>query len=224
MKLVVYLRVSTVRQGHSGLGLEAQRESIRSFAQMRGAEVIGEYVEIESGARSDRPALAAALAHAKRERGELIVARLDRLARNVAFVSALLQEGVELRVVDMPEASRLLLHVMAAVAEHERQAISERTKAALTAAKARGVLLGNGGRLKAEQARLAAHHLSQENAAAFEEIRAAGITTVRGWAAELNRREIASPEGGCWGPGNAGRLIKRLKLGKIAPMLHEAAT
>ena len=141
-KAVSYLRVSTQRQGASGLGLEAQRRAVEAFCAANGYRIVAEFVEIESGRRSDRPVLRDALARAKSSRSTLVIAKLDRLARNVAFIANLMESGVEFRACDMPEANRLLLHVMAAVAEQEARAISERTRTALQAAKARGVRLG----------------------------------------------------------------------------------
>src|SRR5215207_6050100 len=140
-RFTAYLRVSTARQGQSGLGLEAQRQSVAEHVNGHGV-LLAEYVEIESGRRSDRPQLSAALAHARATGATLIVAKLDRLARNVAFIAALMDAGVEFVACDMPMANRLTVHVLAAVAEHEAAMISARTKAALTAAKARGVKLG----------------------------------------------------------------------------------
>ncbi len=142
-KLVAYVRVSTAGQGASGLGLEGQQAAIDAYAKSSGGSVIAMYVEVESGKRSDRPALARALAHAKRAKAVLVVAKLDRLARNVAFLSAMLEAGVEFIAVDNPTANRLTVHILAAVAEAEAKAISERTKAALAAAKARGTKLGS---------------------------------------------------------------------------------
>ena len=126
MHYVTYLRVSTDRQGKSGLGLDAQRKAVADHVAGKG-EIAAEYVEIESGKKNDRPQLARALAEAKRIGAVLLIAKLDRLARNVAFIANLLEAGVEIAAADMPEANRFLLHVMAAVAEHEAQAISERT-------------------------------------------------------------------------------------------------
>lgn len=133
MKFVTYLRVSTERQGQSGLGLEAQRAAVAAHVFGRG-EVVAEYVEVESGKVAVRPELEKALAEAKREGAILLIAKLDRLSRNVAFIANLLESGVEVAAADMPEANRFVLHIMAAVAEQEGRAISERTKAALAAA------------------------------------------------------------------------------------------
>src|SRR5271170_1318580 len=141
-KFVSYLRVSTVRQGISGLGLEAQRESVASYLKGGHWSLVREVVEIESGKRNDRPAIAEALRLCRLHGATLVIAKLDRLARNVHFVSSLMESGVEFVAVDFPQANRLTIHILAAVAEHEAKAISERTKAALAAAKARGVKLG----------------------------------------------------------------------------------
>lgn len=142
-KLISYCRVSTERQGTSGLGLQAQESAIDTYAKQTGGSLIGRFVEVESGKRADRPELARALAHAKRTKAVLVVAKLDRLARNVAFLSRLMESGVEFIAVDNPSANRLTVHILAAVAEAEAKAVSERTKAALAAAKARGMLLGS---------------------------------------------------------------------------------
>ena len=139
---LAYIRVSTLKQGASGLGLEAQREAVVEFCREQSLELVAEYQEIESGRHNARPVLAKALAHAKRSKAILVIARLDRLARNVFFISGLMESGAEFRAVDIPEANRLLLHIMSAVAEAEASAISSRTKAALRAAKDRGTRLG----------------------------------------------------------------------------------
>jgi DNA invertase Pin-like site-specific DNA recombinase len=141
-KAVSYLRVSTQRQGATGLGLEAQRSAVEAFCEAQGYQIVEEFVEVESGKRSDRPVLREALARARSSKATLVIAKLDRLARNVAFIANLMESGVEFVAVDMPDAKGFFLHVMAAVAEHEARAISERTRNALAAAKARGVALG----------------------------------------------------------------------------------
>jgi DNA invertase Pin-like site-specific DNA recombinase len=149
-KFVAYYRVSTDKQGASGLGLEAQARAVAAFVADNGAEVVEAFTEVESGRRNNRPQLAAALAYAKRHRATLVIAKLDRLARNVHFISGLLEGGVDFIALDIPSANRLLLHIMAAVAEEEARAISARTKAAMEAAKARGVRMGNPGNLDRE--------------------------------------------------------------------------
>lgn len=142
-QVVSYFRVSTKKQGASGLGIEAQKAAVAAFARETGAAVLKEFVEVESGKRADRPELAAALAFAKRAGASLVVAKLDRLARNVAFLSRLMEAGVDFTACDMPHANRFTIHIMAAMAEHEREMISARTKAALGQAKARGTALGS---------------------------------------------------------------------------------
>jgi DNA invertase Pin-like site-specific DNA recombinase len=141
--IVAYYRVSTKQQGESGLGLEGQAAAVEGFARQAGKPIIARYLEVESGRRSDRPELARALAHARRSKATLVVAKLDRLARNVAFLSSLMESKVEFVACDNPHANKLTIHLLAAVAEHEAEMISQRTKAALAAAKARGVALGS---------------------------------------------------------------------------------
>ena len=146
-RFVSYLRVSTDKQGASGLGLEAQRDAVsRHVAGAKGV-LVAEHREIESGKRNDRPEIAAALAACRLRHASLIIVKLDRLARNVHFISGLMESGVEFVAVDIPMANRLTVHILAAVAEHEREMISQRTKAALAAAKTRGVELGRYGRM-----------------------------------------------------------------------------
>jgi DNA invertase Pin-like site-specific DNA recombinase len=141
--VIAYYRVSTRQQGHSGLGLEGQRAAVEAYAGQTGAQIRASYIEVESGKRSDRPELARALAHARRSRATLVVAKLDRLARNVEFLAKLMNSEVEFVACDNPAANRLTLHILAAVAEAEAKATSDRTKAALAAAKARGTKLGS---------------------------------------------------------------------------------
>lgn len=140
--LIAYFRVSSKRQGRSGLGLEAQESDATAYAHQHGGKILTSYTEVESGKRSDRPELARAIAHAKRARATLVVAKLDRLARNVAFTSKLMDAGVDFVCCDNPHANRLTIHILAAVAEDEARRISERTKSALAAAKRRGTKLG----------------------------------------------------------------------------------
>jgi DNA invertase Pin-like site-specific DNA recombinase len=220
-RFVAYLRVSTDKQGKSGLGLEAQREAIARFLDGGEWKLIGEFVEIESGKRNDRPQLATALKHAKRTGATLVIAKLDRLARNVAFVSNLMESGAEFVAVDNPHANRLTIHILAAVAEDEARRISERTKAALAAAKARGVKLGglrgDGSHLRGYHAegtkavRARAAERAEEMAPLVKEIRSIGITTARGIAAELNRRGILPPRRGQWHTASVSRLLSRLR-------------
>ena len=141
-KIVSYLRVSTVRQGESGLGLDAQRAAVEAFCKRTSSTIAREFVEVESGRHDDRPKLAEALAFARRTRATLLVAKLDRLSRSVRFIATVMDSGVEFAAADMPDANRMMLHLLAAIAEGEAKAISDRTKAALAAYKARGGRLG----------------------------------------------------------------------------------
>jgi len=211
---IAYYRVSTVRQGQSGLGLDAQRHSVNSFASVAG-EVLNEYVEIESGKRNDRPQLIAALGECRRRGAILVIAKLDRLARNVAFVSNLMESGVEFVAVDNPHASKLTIHILCAVAEHEREMISERTKAALQAAKARGVRLGNpeghAKSLKHARAKLISN--ADEHARTLRviiaDIQRSGLTSYRQIANALNARGIATARKGQWHPATVRNVLLR---------------
>ncbi len=198
---VAYFRVSTDKQGKSGLGLEAQRAAVCAYVARHG-EFVAEFTEIESGNRKDRPQLHEALALCRRRKATLLIARLDRLARNVAFISNLMDSRVDFVAVDMPEANRLTIHILAAVAEYEREAISERTKAALKAAKQRGVKLGNPTPLPASQKAVAVHQQRSRDYRAsvkpiLQELQRQGYT-LAGIAAELNRRAIPTARNAAW--------------------------
>lgn len=207
MRYVAYYRVSTAKQGTSGLGLAAQEAAVRAFI---GGEPIAAFTEVESGKREDRPQLAAALAYAKRHKATLVIAKLDRLARDVHFISGLLKSGVEIRACDIPTANRMVLHIMAAVAEGEREMISERTKAALAAAKERGVRLGtpNTQRL-AMEGRARADARARALRAALVDLWMQGVTGAREVAAALNARGIPADRGGQWHPTSVQRLMAR---------------
>jgi DNA invertase Pin-like site-specific DNA recombinase len=211
-RYITYYRVSTDRQGRSGLGLDAQRETVRQFLAGRTTSVIAEFVEVESGGRDDRPKLREALAACRAGKATLLIAKLDRLARSVSFVAGLMDGDTDFVAVDMPHASRFVLHIMAAVAEHERQIIGERTKAALAAAKARGVRLGING------AALAARHKAEATVYAVG-VRAAigaaiqgGARTTRQIAEMLNKSGLPSRQGGRWHPANVARNVRRLGI------------
>lgn len=142
-KIISYVRVSTKRQGASGLGLDAQELAITNYVASVGGTVIARYMEVESGRKDDRPELLKAIAHAKRSKAIILIAKWDRLSRDVAFLSKLLKSEVEFRAVDNPNANRLTIHVLAAVAQDEAERASERTKVALRQAKSRGIKLGS---------------------------------------------------------------------------------
>jgi DNA invertase Pin-like site-specific DNA recombinase len=213
-KWVAYYRVSTERQGESGLGLDAQRKLVADYLNGGRWTLAAEFTEVESGKRSDRPQLAAALAMAKRLRAKLIVAKLDRLSRNVSFISALLDSGVEFVAADMPHANKMTLQVLAVFAEHERDLISARTKQALAAAKERGVQLGGPRRLEASALGVAANKAHAERFAAnvlpiIREIQASGVATLRGVARALNARGVRSARGAPWSVEAVSNIIKR---------------
>lgn len=225
-KFVSYLRVSTAQQGSSGLGLEAQRAAVAGFLNGGDWTLVEEVVEVESGKRNDRPALARALRVCRRNRATLVIAKLDRLARNVHFISGLMESGVDFVAVDMPEANRFVVHIMAAVAEQEADAISKRTKAALAAAKARGQQLG-GRRVSAErfaEIGAAGRQVAMERAwraraellPAIARLQASGAVSLRQIAAGLNAAEIPTPRGhGEWSAVQVQRILKAVKLRKL---------
>jgi DNA invertase Pin-like site-specific DNA recombinase len=225
-KFVSYLRVSTARQGASGLGLEAQRAAVASYLNGGDWSLVQEVVEVESGKRNDRPALADALRLCRKHRATLVIAKLDRLARNVAFISNLMESGVEFVAVDMPQANRFVVHILAAVAEQEAEAISKRTKAALAAAKARGTELG-GRRVSRErwaEIRLAAsvaRTAETDKRAAdllpvIRELQAQGATSLRQIAAGLNERNITTPRGGDFSAVQVQRVLTARRAGTLA--------
>jgi DNA invertase Pin-like site-specific DNA recombinase len=209
-KYVAYYRVSTDRQGQSGLGLAAQRAAVSGYLAGRG-DLLAEYTEIESGTKNDRPQLAMALGECRRRRARLVIAKLDRLARNVHFISGLLESGVDFVAVDMPEASRLTLHILAAVAEHEREMISRRTKEALAAAKARGRQLGNptpAPSLQRGRVTVQAHRQMHRDQVRplIKQLRGEGWS-LRAIAAELNRRGIVTVLGKHWAAAQVRNVL-----------------
>jgi DNA invertase Pin-like site-specific DNA recombinase len=213
-RFVAYFRVSTDRQGKSGLGLDAQREAVLDYLDGGNWQLVGEFTEVESGKRSDRPQLAAALVACKKHKAKLVIAKLDRLSRNLAFIAALMDSGVEFIAVDNPHANKLTVHILAAVAQHEREMIAQRTKDALQAAKARGVTLGNPrlaeARDKANAASMAAADTFAANVRPIiEQIRASGVQSLRGVARALTARGIKTARGGTWTPVQVGDIVNR---------------
>jgi DNA invertase Pin-like site-specific DNA recombinase len=210
-KFVSYLRVSTARQGESGLGLEAQRQAVLDYLNGGRWDLVAEFVEVETGKGSNalakRPQLLAAIAAAKKAKATPVVAKLDRLARNVVFVASIMEAGVDFIAVDNPHANRLTLHIMAAVGEHEREMISERTKAALAAAKARGTVLGRHGKVLAAQNKADADERIQ---AISQELLSVKHLPIRKAAAQLNAQGVSAPGGGVWHPTSLARALKRL--------------
>ena len=213
-KFVAYYRVSTQRQGESGLGLEAQRAAVQTYLNGGSWSLLGEHIEVETGKNNDRVELQRALDMCRRNKAKLIIAKLDRLSRNLAFIATLMDAGVEFIAVDNPHASRLTLHILAAVAEHERVMISERTKVALQAAKARGTVLGNPSLGEARKRGHAAQRAMAGQFAAnvlpvMRELQAAGVTSRNAIAGELNRRGVKTARGGAWTHVTVGNVLAR---------------
>lgn len=226
-EIVAYCRVSTKQQGQSGLGMEAQKTAVEAYAKQNGARVAGLYVEVESGKKADRPELAKALAHARRSKAVLCVAKLDRLARNVEFLARVLNAGTEFVACDNPAANRLTLHILAAVAENEAKAISDRTKAALQAAKDRGIKLGSAreghwkGREKARKqgaskgALVSAEVRSKAALEAYADLlpkmqalKTDGLS-LQAIAGKLNEEGYTTRRGRPWNPVQVGRVLER---------------
>lgn len=211
---VAYYRVSTDRQGRSGLGLEAQRQAVACYlAQRSSGTLLGEFTEVESGQRAGRPQLAAALALARRRRATLVIAKLDRLARSVAFIAGLMEGEAPFVACDNPHATPLTIHILAAVAQHEREMISARTKAALAVAKARGTRLGNpDGRaarvLAAEANRAGAVRYAETVRPLAERLTGQGLS-LRAVARELEERRILTARGGRWHAATVRALLAR---------------
>jgi len=225
-KFVAYYRVSTVRQGRSGLGLEAQRASVLGYLKGTSGRLLSEFTEVESGKRNVRPELARAIQRAKVSGARLIIAKIDRLSRNAAFLLTLRDSGVKFVAADMPDANEMVVGIMALVAQHEREAISKRTKEALAVARERlarkGERLGNPNGAKAlRKARKGntaavaeivrgADERAEEYREVLEDVRNSGHQSFSSIAAELNRREIEAPRGGRWYPASVARLQARL--------------
>lgn len=213
-KFVTYYRVSTQRQGASGLGLDAQRQTVAQYLSGAHRATVGSFTEVETGkganALSKRPQLRLALELCKKTGATLLIAKLDRLARNVHFVSGLMESKVSFVACDLPEANQLTIHIMAAFAEHEARRISERTKDALAAAKARGVVLGATGpanlRTCNDQRQQNAQEFRERLHPVLEGMKAQGLTR-RAMVDRLNALSIKAPLGGTWSLGQVQRAI-----------------
>ena len=212
-RYVAYYRVSTERQGRSGLGLEAQQAAVAGFIN-GDALLIASFTEVESGKRSDRPELVKALEACRRHKARLVIAKLDRLSRNLAFIATLMESGVQFVAVDNEHATPLTIHILAAVAQHERTMISERTKDALAAAKRRGVKLGNPRPAKASKMGAAAVKANAKRFAAnvlpvIREIQAAGVESHAAIAYKLNERRLTTARGRSWSHRRVGEVLGR---------------
>jgi DNA invertase Pin-like site-specific DNA recombinase len=224
-QLIAYYRVSTQKQGASGLGLDAQKQTVTGYVKNAPGALLSEFCEVETGKGSNalekRPELRKALDECRKRGAVLIIAKLDRLARNVHFISGLMESRVQFVACDLPEANQLTLHIMAAFAEHEARRISERTRDALAAAKARGVTLGRKGYanlapLLAER-QAAAQRFAEEHRGLFEGMQLRGLSQ-RAMASELNRLGMRGPRNGKWSLCQVHRTLHRLQSG------HNVAT
>ena len=210
--VVAYLRVSRERQGRSGLGIEAQHAAIKGYMEEHGYTLAAAYVEVETGKGFDaldkRPRLKEALQRAKGLKCPVIVAKLDRLSRNVAFISSLMETKVPFLVAGLPNADPFMLHIFAALAEQERRMIAERTRLALAAAKARGKVLGSPGIAGRNRAR--ADALAERLRPTVEPLALQGVSASE-IARRLNKEKIATATGKGWHPVTVGRLLRRLE-------------
>ena len=216
-RYIAYFRVSTPRQGRSGLGLEAQQQAVNVFLHGHGELIIESFTEIESGRKNDRPQLAAALDACRRHKAALLIAKLDRLARNVHFISGLMESGVEFVAVDMPEANRLTIHILAAVAEHEREITSQRTKTALQAAKARGTKLGSpdptkGAAIRSQVLQAKASRFAANTLPVIRGLQATGITSYKALARALNARGIPTANRRKWYGTTVKNLLRQTDI------------
>lgn len=202
----VYLRVSTQRQGQSGLGLDAQRKAIEHLLDGQHYE---EFIEIESGKKTKRSKLDAAIAYCKKHKTKLVIAKLDRLARNVHFISGLMESGIDFVAADMPSADCFMLHIYAAMAEEEGRRISERTKAALAAAKERGVVLGANGKALAQKNRCDALKFDRTIYPLIDNLQADCLKTLSQIAQHLNSSGVPTAKGARWYPASVSRLLAR---------------
>lgn len=220
-RIIAYYRVSTRKQQRSGLGIDAQRQIVAQFAMSTGAKIVDHFTEHESGRSLTRPELQRALAACRLQRATLVVAKLDRLARNAAFLLSLRDSGVDLVACDMPSMNRMTVGIMAVVAEEEARVISERTRVALQAAKRRGTILGTPRNLTTNARRLgctrsavvradAAESRAKDLAPIFERFRSEGISSVGQMAHALNQTEIRTPRGKAWTPVAVLRVLSRL--------------
>ena len=221
-QVITYLRVSTDKRGQSGLGLEAQREAMARFMATEGCEALGEYLEIETGKGSDaldrRPQLAAALAHARKAKAAVVVAKLDRLSRDVHFISGLMAQRVPFIVAELgADADPFMLHIYAALAEKERNLIADRTRVALAQRKAQGAKLGNRTNLPEAAAKGAGANRTAADAFAanvlpvVRQIEASGVKGYRALAEALNARGIRTARGGAWHATTVRNLITRFR-------------
>lgn len=225
---ISYLRVSTDKQGEHGHGINAQRQAIGNYLAIQGGELLGEFVEVESGKRNDRPELLKAISRCQVSRATLIIAKLDRLSRNVAFIANLMDSGIDFVACDNPYATRLTIHILAAIAEHEREMISRRTKEALAAAKAKGVVLGGArGTTLTDRMREASVAARQQKSMTYmasvmptiNHLRATGHS-LGATARKLNSMHIYTVRGGQWTPTAVRRALEK-RFSSMSTNVHD---
>ena len=209
-KAIPYYRVSTDQQGQSKLGLEAQQQSVHQFARLNDLSLLQEFTEVESGRKNKRPVLQEALLMCKRENAVLLIAKLDRLGRNVAFISKLMEANVEFVAVDNPYANKLIVHIMAAFAEFEADQISKRTKEALQAAKSRGIALGKHGIILSKKNKAASQKFIREIKPVIIGLQKAGFRTVREIRNELNRLNVPTYHNQKWHLSTVHKILKSI--------------
>lgn len=208
---IPYYRVSTDQQGQSGLGLEAQQKAVHDFARLKDLCLLKEFTEVESGKKNKRPILQEALDSCKKENAVLLIAKLDRLGRNVAFISKLMEAKVEFVAVDNPSANKLVVHIMAAFAEFEADQISSRTKEALKAAKRRGIVLGMNAQMLAKANRAASKEFTKKMKPIIKNLQKAGFKTVRDINNELNRLKVPTFHNQKWHLSTVHKILKSIK-------------
>lgn len=220
VQYIAYYRVSTHKQKNSGLGLSAQESTVLSYISKEGGDLIASYTEVESGKKKSRVELLKAIRHAKATKSRLVIARLDRLARNVSFTANLMESEVDFIACDMPHANKFTIHVMAALAEQEAELISNRTKAALAEARARGVTLGNP-RIKelskdtshaAIARKVKANNRAEKYREKVNELIGDGCNTLSKLASKLNTEHWFTERGCKWTPASVSRLLRRLNI------------
>lgn len=223
-RYAVYYRVSTNKQGKSGLGLEAQRKTVMDYLNGHSHEIVGEFTEVESGGKDDRPELQKAITACRLKKARLVVAKLDRLSRDLHFITGLSKAGIQFTIAEQPNMNELTVHLFGALAEHERKLISQRTKQALDAAKERGVQLGNpclkrgeqiprsGNTTQANQAREAKSNMfAREVVAVIEDFQSQGASSLRQVSDRLNREGFRTVRGKLWQATSVARVIRRAK-------------
>ena len=211
-KYAAYYRVSTDRQGKSGLGLEAQKQAIEQYCTVSDGTIEQDFIEVESGKKNNRPELEDAIRYCRKHKTVLLIAKLDRLSRNLHFITGLMESGIDFVAADNPHANKLMLHMLAAFAEHEREMIAERTRNALKAAAQRGVELGRYGKVLAQNNKHAANEFALSLSPVIKDIQSQGIQSLSAIAEELNQKGIRTYRDHLWHPQTVYNLLQRIEV------------